>query len=379
VRRPRAEWRALDDLEPQLAEIEMRLEGQEYESAAEVLLEIDFDFLLLWGHCRKTAALHERLAGKLRDPYQRASCASNLGTAYLDMARYREAMRCYEQALAIAGEVGDRHGVGADLSNLGGCYQGLGQLDRALELYKQSLATVHEIGYRQGEGTALGNLGNGYAGLGQLERALELYEQALAILHEVGDRRGEGMALANLASNLVHLGRSDEAAQHARAAVTVAEAIGDTSTASYSHRNLALSLLCSGDLVGARTAAEQASRYDEPQNNAYVLGLLGVIALRQGDSGVAQDAFARAVEHAGRLLEREARNYEALDARGLALCGLTLCGGDRIQEAVDAYRSARAVTTAPGIVGHALRLLDLLAPVDAAGVLAPARAAAVGR
>ena len=52
---PPASWKTVDDLAPQLAEFEVRIAGEEYDAAASVLLEIDFDYLLLWGHARLAA------------------------------------------------------------------------------------------------------------------------------------------------------------------------------------------------------------------------------------------------------------------------------------------------------------------------------------
>lgn len=49
TRTPRESWKRLDDLAPQLAEFELRYQGEDYDTAASVLLEIDFDYLRLWG------------------------------------------------------------------------------------------------------------------------------------------------------------------------------------------------------------------------------------------------------------------------------------------------------------------------------------------
>ncbi len=61
ARKPRAEWKKLDDLAAQLAEFELRCEAGDYDTAASVLTEIDFDYLLLWGHYRLMIDLHERI------------------------------------------------------------------------------------------------------------------------------------------------------------------------------------------------------------------------------------------------------------------------------------------------------------------------------
>ena len=159
IRTPRASWKTVDDLAPQLAEFEVRIAGEEYDAAASVLLEIDFDYLLLWGHARLAAELHERLKGHLTDRELMQSHLGNLGICYYSLGDYRRAIDHHEQSLAIAREIGDRRGEGAALGNLGSCYSSLGDYRRAIDHHEQSLAIAREIGDRRGEGDALGNLG----------------------------------------------------------------------------------------------------------------------------------------------------------------------------------------------------------------------------
>ena len=61
LRKPRAEWKTINDCAAQLDEFDLRYAGQDYDTAASVLLDIDFDYLLLWGHARRVVELHERL------------------------------------------------------------------------------------------------------------------------------------------------------------------------------------------------------------------------------------------------------------------------------------------------------------------------------
>jgi adenylate kinase family enzyme len=53
----------------------------------------------------------------------------------------------------------------------------------------------------------------------------------------------------------------------------------------------------------------------------------GIIALRQGDEVAARGAFVRAITQADEILAKTPDYYSALDAKGLALCGLVLCRG----------------------------------------------------
>ena len=79
------------------------------------------------------------------------------------------------------------------------------------------------------------------------------------------------------------------------------------------------------------------------------------------------------------MLTHSAQNFRALDSKGLALCGLAVCGDvGRVAEAAKVYRAARAINKDAGIVGRVLRLFDTLAEADAAGALAGVREAAAG-
>ena len=122
-----------------------------------------------------------------------------------------------------------------------------------------------------------------------------------------------------------------------------------------------------------------------------------MIALRQDDRPAAWEAFAAAVAAADGILAQTPGFFDALDAKGLACCGLALCDGtgagcvpsadwdDRrhqtrpyaLDAAVAAYRVARAINRDAGIVGRVLRLLDALAAghPQGAAILAPSRAA----
>jgi len=227
ARMPRESWKTIDDLSAQLAEFDLRCVGQEYDTAAVVLMEIDFDYLLLWGHYRVMAELHERLQGKLSDPELKSVSAGNLGTAYGSMSDYQKAIEYYGRALTIAKENSNKQAEGAGLGNLGIAYSDLGQVEEAIEYYEQALVISREIGDRQGEGNHLGNLGIAYSDLGQVEKAIEYYEQALMISKEIGDRHGEVNGLGNLGLAYRNLGQVEKAIEYYQKALAIAQEIGD--------------------------------------------------------------------------------------------------------------------------------------------------------
>ena len=258
-------------------------------------------------------------------------------------------------------------------------YSNLGQTRRALEYHAQALSIAREIADRSQEARAIGNLANVYAVLGEIARALEYLEQALAIASEIGDRYNISICLATTAEVLIVESRLDEAMHRALESVNIGVEINSPTLASHGIGALALARLYMGDLAGARAAAEAARGHDDPQNNPNILALLGVIALRQGDLAAACEACGAAVVQADTLVAYDAQNYQALDAKGLALCGMVLSDSQKhIPAAIEAYRAARAICRGAGVVGRILRLLDALAEADSAGVLGAVRAVVGG-
>ena len=67
IRTPRQSWRTLEDVRPQLAEFGLRCDTGDYDTAATVLDDIDFDYLQPWGHYRTLIELHGRIHGRIAD------------------------------------------------------------------------------------------------------------------------------------------------------------------------------------------------------------------------------------------------------------------------------------------------------------------------
>jgi tetratricopeptide (TPR) repeat protein len=378
-RAPREDWKTIDDLSPQLAEFDLRYAGGDYDTAAKILSEIGFGYLFLWGFYQVLAELHERLDGKITNRTLKYQSRGELGNAYYRMGYYQKAIACYEQTVRDARDQNDPGTLGAYLGNLGSSYTELGMTDRAIIYYEQALTISRQLRDLQGEGIRFGNLGNCYAELGQIDRAIVYYEQALAISRQLRDRQREGLQMGDLAKVLIDKANYEGAAALSWESLQIGQEISSPQTSIWANCHLALICLCTNDLSRARTAAEAGRQYDEPDGKHYVLALLGLIALRQGDNEAAQEAFVEAVAQANELVKYSASNFRALDTNGLALSGLALCrDNSHVPAAIEAYKAAREITKAAGIVARALRLFDALAVVDEANVLAGVRRAAGG-
>ena len=91
------------------------------------------------------------------DGYGRESCLSsvryaesillnNVALVYHDVGEYANAIRAYEESLAIAREQADRRNQAKTLQNLGAVYLDMGQYEQALSLTHESISLAKAVG-----------------------------------------------------------------------------------------------------------------------------------------------------------------------------------------------------------------------------------------
>ncbi len=387
ARKPREEWKKLDDLAAQLAEFDLRCAAGDYDTAASVLLEIDFDYLNLWGHDRLMIDLHEKLREKIQDKTLDMLSIGRLGTAHQHIGKIREFIKYEDQALVIARESKDRQSEGAWLGNLGLAYSDLGDVRNAIEFYEQALLIAREVGDKKSESVWLNDLGLIYADLGEGQKAIELYKQALVIDRNIANRRGECSDLDSHGYALIDFGDFIGAIEKFNSAISIADEISKSQTQSISRCGLAQAYLFQNDLLNARATIEAALQYGVSQHSHNVSALHGIIALRQGEREAAQEAFTKSIAQADEILVKTPDYYDALDAKGLALSGLTICdlrlpiGGrdELLAEAVKTFKRAREIAPHAGVVKSVLRLFDELAKCEGGEVLKEVRSAVEGK
>jgi tetratricopeptide (TPR) repeat protein len=334
------------------------------------------------------------------------------------MAQYQRAIGCFEEALRLARDNNEKQGEAAWLGNLGNCIAELGQNSRAIEYFEQALAILREVGDKEGEATALDNLGNRYTEIGQLARAVDLHKQALDIDRQTKNKASEAIHLANLGQTYDYLGRAiealkcfeeslaiareivyrlaeagvlaytgdlyivlgrrDKAFEVLKQSIEIADEIEHVQIQKLARTSAAIAYLYDGDLMAARVMAEAADRHRFQVEDAQTSCVLGIVACRQEDLGVAREAFTAAIVKADEQLGMTPDLYAALDVKALALCGLALCANPgQIPAARTAFIAARSVTGAAGVVTKVSQLFDALAVGDVNHILADLRPVAV--
>jgi hypothetical protein len=364
---------------PQLAEFELRYESGNYDIAAKVLLEIDQDYLLPWGHYRYTLGLHARLEGYLTDPRMIAASMTIMGMCHNLVGSIPRAITFYGQALAIYREIGDREGEATVLGGLGNRYGDIGQISGAIDLYEQALTIHRQFGDRKGIAANLTNLGNRYCDLGQASRAMDLYEEALAIARELGNRRFEAAIMDSIGNAHTDLRNWKLAIHNYRQSIEIAEQIGNAQTLGEARLGLARTCLFADDLPTALQAVETARGRPWPPTQAGLPLVAGLVHVLRGEVTVAAGAFNEAIADANERLQHTPSDFGALDIKGLALTGLTMISPTHdAAQAMAAFRAARNLTTAFGIVTRVLRLFDIMDRTDRTGRIHDLRSVAAG-
>ena len=185
---------------------------------------------------------------------EEGSTYGNLGIAYYRLGNFKQAIEYYEKHLSIAKEVGSRPGEGSAYGNLGIAYSRLGNFKQAIEYYKKDLSIAKEVGSRPGEGSAYGNLGIAYLNLGNFKQAMEYYEKHLSIAKDVSDRAGEGSAYGNLGRAYERLGNFKQAIEYYEKHLSIAKEVGNRAGEGSTYGNLGNAYLRLGNF-------KQASEY----------------------------------------------------------------------------------------------------------------------
>lgn len=379
TRRPGETWRNIDDLAPQLAEFDLRVEAEEYEAAATVLGGSVFNALRDWGEFRLLEALEERLRGKLRAPYFVAFNKFGLAVCAHLRGATDTAIDLQNEVLAVAREIGHLGLEMMALNSLGQCYGDRGEPATAIEYLDEGLVAVRKFGDSENEVVILGNIAECYAALGCTDRAIEYAEAALSLAEGAGYQAGAAFRLMTLGAFRLDLEQPREAADCLARAVTLADALGFVHVQKEARIVLARVHLHNADFRAAAEVAREAEQHEFALAAPAALVAHGLATARLGERSTAAGLFGQAVTAADVLVRGTSRNSAALDHRAVAHCGLALLDDPlHVDAATNDFRSARAITSDRGIVNRTLRLLDLLAPLDPEGILAPARAAAAG-
>jgi eukaryotic-like serine/threonine-protein kinase len=138
------------------------------------------------------------LATELDNQAQKASILQATGIAYTALDRPDDALRNYQESLAIKKQIGDKRGEAASLNQMADILDRQGKTADALTAYNQGLALRRELGDQAGIGSSLIDIGSFYHDHAQPDKALLDYTEALNIERQLGDQDAQAMCLHNI-------------------------------------------------------------------------------------------------------------------------------------------------------------------------------------
>jgi eukaryotic-like serine/threonine-protein kinase len=267
------------------------------------------------------------LAIDLDNQEQQALILQATGIAYKLMNKPAEALRNYQDSMAINQRLGKKRGVAASLAEIAQMQLLLGKPDAALSAYDDGLKIRREIGAKKEVGDSLIDLGDFYLGRSQPDRALQMFKESLQIQRDASDETNQALCLSNIGSAYLQKGENQDALTYLQQALQFREKLNVPGDIADTLHSLGEAYANMGQYDQAMTSHMRGlDLYRKGGDNrgaAVVSHSLGLVFEHQGRLGPAIDALQDAVKSFGDLGDRSSRMAEALSDLGgaLALAG----------------------------------------------------------
>jgi eukaryotic-like serine/threonine-protein kinase len=142
---------------------------------------------------------------------QKALILLAMGISYRLLNKPDEAMRNYQESMAITKPLGLKRIYANTLTEVALVQSTLGKPDAALDSYAQALQLLRDIGVKKELGNALISRGVLYESRGNYDKALEDYKDSLQIERDANDQNLESLCLNNIGGVYLTKGDTDNA------------------------------------------------------------------------------------------------------------------------------------------------------------------------
>lgn len=163
------------------------------------------------------------IAIDLDNQEQQALILQATGIAYKLMNKPTEALRNYQDSMAINQRLGQKRGVAASLAEIAQVQLSLGKPDAALSAYNDVLRIRQEIGAKKEAGDTLIDLGDFYLERGQPDKALQMFKESLQIQRDAGDDTYQALCLSNIGTAYLQKGENADALTYLQQALQIRE------------------------------------------------------------------------------------------------------------------------------------------------------------
>ena len=256
------------------------------------------------------------LAIELNNEEQQALILQATGIAYKLMNKPNEALRNYEDSMAINQRLGQKRGVAASLVEIAQVQLSLGKPDAALTAYNQALSIRREIGAKKEAGDTLIDVGNLYLESGQSDKALQVLKESLQIQRDANDESYQGICLNNIGNAYIQKGENEDALTYLQQALQIREKLNVPGDIAETLQNLGAAYAALGQYDRAMASYMRGlDLYRKAGDNhgaALAAHSMGLIFGYQGRLGSAVSALQDSVKVFRDLGDRSSNMAEAL-------------------------------------------------------------------
>lgn len=249
------------------------------------------------------------------------------------------ALSDYNQALQLQREIGMKKEVGDTLIDMGVVYESKGDYDKALQNYKESLQIQRETGDENYQALCLNNIGGVYLGKGDSDNALTYLQQALQLREKLNVPGSIAETLSALGQVYISTGQYDQALSTAMRALDLWRKAGNVRGAADESHDIGLVLQFQGRFGSAVRAMQDAlNGYRTSGDRSADMAVLLIDladALAQAGRGSEADSLLREAESLSGSFKNESLKAQLLGTRGNVLRY-----NGQIKEAETLYRQA---------------------------------------
>jgi len=298
------------------------------------------------------------IAIDLDNQEQQALILQATGIAYKLMNKPAEALRNYEDSMAINQRLGQKRGVAASLAEIAQVQLSLGKPDAALAAYNDALKIRREIGAKKEAGDTLIDLGDVYFDRGQSDQALQMFKESLQIQRDAGDETYQALCLNNIGNTYLQKGENEDALTYLQQALQLREKLNNPSDIAETLHNLGEAYANLGQYDQAMTALLRGldlyRKGGDNQGAAVVSHSLGLVFAYQGRLGPAVGALQDAVKAFRDQGDRSSRMARALNDLGgvLAQAGRGGESAKLLDEAQGLARGLKNDSLAASVLNH---------------------------
>jgi tetratricopeptide (TPR) repeat protein len=230
----------------------------------------------------------------------KASYLGAMGNILNTQGKYEEALKLYEQTIAVNQKTGNTKAMATVYSNIGMLYSEQGQFSKALDYLFKSLKLSEQVSHQKLSGACLLNIGNVYEnGFNDHDNAEKYFLRSVERMRAEGDLEGVAYVLGNI--GLIARQKKDtaKAMNYFREALKLREQVNDKIGLTYSYSNFGTEYLDRKNFNEAtayfKKALDLSTELGHARGVADATSKLGEIAFLKKDYGAAEKYCLKAL------------------------------------------------------------------------------------